>query len=361
MAASADRIAPQIASATQDARLTTIDEHVDPSVWDEYTRAHREGGVYLRASWDVVFGTYGLRLTRLAALREGQMVGALPLVWQKSWLFGRRLVSLPWFDTAGIVADDDEARDALLQGALKCAAQLGADVLELRQPQLVAGWPAPRGDKALFRLRLEADPAALWNRIGAKVRNQVRKGEKLGLTVQTGSADLVDEFYAIYSANMRDLGSPPHSRRFFEQVVDSFPEEARAHVVRYQGTGVGAALTLDNGGRLEVPWASSLRKYNSYCVNHVMYWRLLEQACERGVEWFHFGRSSLDSGPYRFKKQWGAEALPLPWHPFQIRGVAQAQRTTHIDESYSLATRVWQRMPVSFCRLFGPWLIRKLP
>jgi FemAB-related protein (PEP-CTERM system-associated) len=339
-----------------------VRDDAPPAVCREYLD-RRGASIYQRPEWDHVFRVYGLETLRLSARRDGAMIGQLPLVWQSHRLFGHRLLSLPWFDTAGIVADDEAARDGLLAAAREAAARRQVPVVELRQSQAVDGWPMGDTDKALLRLRLTADPDELWRALSAKVRNQVRKGEKSGLTVELSrdrdaALRLLPEFYSIYATNMRDMGSPSHSERFLAKVAESFSEECRIAVVRVGGRAIGGGLTLASGKCLEIPWASSLRKFGTLCVNHVMYWHLLRDACLTGFDWFHFGRSTIDSGPFHFKKQWGAEAVPLAWYSWQDGAQSDAPRN---NQKLQMASRLWQRLPLAVARRLGPHLIRHLP
>src|SRR5438046_9703572 len=86
-----------------------------------------------------------------------------------------------------------------------------------------------------MRLELPATAGALWDQLNAKVRNQVRKGQKGGFTVHWGGAELLDEFYDVFSRNMRDLGTPAFGRRLFAAVLRQFPDQSELCVVRDGG------------------------------------------------------------------------------------------------------------------------------
>ena len=332
----------------------------DYAGWNRYL-AHRGCGfVFHRTEWDRVFACYGLAPLRLVAMRSGRIVGVLPLVYQNSLVFGRRLTSLPWFDSAGVIADDVEATNALIDAALDIARNRRVSTTLLRQQDPLHGRVPSDSDKVLLRLQLERDPDALWRRFSPKVRNQVRKAEKAGLTFHSGGMDLVLEFHAVYSENMRDLGSPPHSRRFFRSLMESFRDEARIHVVRHEGKAIGTGLVIENSDTMEIPWASSLRSSSPLCVNHMMYWQILKQACERGFRCFHFGRSSKESGQYHFKKQWGAEDVPVYWYELTVNGQAAAS-VGHLREEFGWASSMWRKLPLWLAQSLGPRLIRNLP
>ena len=346
--------------AAPSAAPTRVTECLDEASWNEYVARNSAGSILHRAEWQAVYGVYRLPVLRLAAEREGNIVGILPLVWQKSLLFGNQLVSLPWFDAVNVLADDRSAWECLVSAARSAAHDRGSAVLQLRQTEPADLDCHVRTDKVLMRLKLDPDPEALWKGLSAKVRNQVRKAEKSDLAVESGGGELLDEFYAVYSKNMRDLGSPSHHRRIFSAVCEQFAESCRVHVVRRAGQAVGAGLTIANGRRLEIPWASSLREFNNLCVNHLMYWTILAGACRQGFDWFHFGRSSRDSGTYHFKKQWGAEEVPLYW--YLLDGSGKPKTTVSApQESFGWATKVWQKLPLALARRLGPYIIAKVP
>ncbi|HEX6986723.1 MAG TPA: hypothetical protein VF170_15185, partial [Planctomycetaceae bacterium] len=122
------------------------------AAWEEYL--DRRGGrtLFHRFFWDAAFGTYRLPALRLVAVREGQVSGILPLVRQRSLVFGDRLVSLPWFDAAGVLADTEEDRRALVEAAVRRAEAMGVRGLEIREAEASDLSPHVRTDKVLMRL-----------------------------------------------------------------------------------------------------------------------------------------------------------------------------------------------------------------
>jgi len=354
-----DMLQESISVAATESVPVVVSPVSDSSEWDAYLSRRGGDSLWHRSTWDRVFAVYGLPVIRLAARRDGQIVGVLPLVLQRSRLFGSHLVSLPWFDAAGIVADDGAAQSALVEAALKLAGENGLDRLNLRQADAIEGWEVERDDKVVMRLKLEKDPDVLWKRFDPKVRNQVRKAEKSNLTAASGGLELIGDFYRIYAANMRDLGSPSHSQRFFETVLSSFPQEAKIHVVRLEANVIGAGLTIANSSRLEIPWASSLQEFNRLCVNHLLYWHMLRQACIDGFSHFNYGRSTKGSGQHHFKRQWGADELPLFWYALDRAGACVVD-TRPPQSEFSTAIRVWQKLPLWLTRWLGPKIIRQV-
>lgn len=299
-------------------------------------------------------GCYGMRCWNLTVQRDGRLAGILPLALQKSQLFGRHLVSLPWLDYAGILADDDAAASELAESAMALARRLQAD-LTLRQLAPTAALAGTlRLDKVAMVLDLPQTPEQLWDGFCAKVRNQVRKAQKSQLAATWADAAALDEFFTIYSTNMRDLGSPPHSRDFFAAVLRELADVARLLIIHHEDSPAAAALVLADPRGWQVPWASSLRDLNHLCPNHLLYWTILESACGQ-TQRFCFGRSTQGSGTYKFKAQWGAQAVPLAWQTWPPRAQQVGSQDGRLVQ---LAQKAWQRLPVWVARLLGPQLIK---
>ncbi len=287
--------------------------------------------------------------------------GWLGLAYVRSVLFGRFLVSLPYLNGGGVVAEDDATARRLIDRAVQLADELDVRFLELRHERPVEH-PALNGrltSKVHMRLPLPATAAELWKQIPAKVRNQVRKGQKSGLSVVWGGEELLPEFYAVFSRNMRDLGTPVYPRELFRAALRQFPGRAELCAVRAGDRPAAAALLLHGRGVTEVPSASCLRAFNPTCANMLLYWHLLERAVERGQALFDFGRSSRDSGTYAFKKQWGARPHPAEWQYYVRSGSVGDMRPD--NPGYRRLIGLWRRLPVGLTRLLGPAIVRGIP
>ena len=131
----------------------------------------------------------------------------------------------------------------------------------------------------------------------------------------------VNGFYAVFTSNMRDLGSPVHSKGFIARVASLFSRDALFCLVKKDGrTPAAASLLLRFRDVVHNPWASSLRRFTRSSPNMLLYWKMLESACDDGCRIFDFGRSSVDGGTFRFKKQWGAQPRTLSWCRLTLDG-----------------------------------------
>lgn len=333
----------------------------DAAAWDRFVAGHEDATIYHLYAWrDFYERDFGKETHYLVARNdEGVVDGVLPLVRQKSILFGDYLCSVPYFNYGGTLADSPDARRRLFEAAARLADTLGARHLELRETRAYDDWPA-RTDKVAMLLPLPASADELGQALGSKLRSQIRRPQRENPETQVGGTELLDAFYTVFSRNMRDLGTPVYSRRMFRAILERFPENAELITIDVAGQPAAAAFLVHHRGTTEIPWASTSRDYNRISINMLLYWQALTRAIERGSGYFDFGRATTDSGTYRFKKQWGAQPRQLYWH-YHVRDGGEMPALNPDSGRYEVAIRAWRRLPVRVANLIGPLLVHDLP
>jgi FemAB-related protein (PEP-CTERM system-associated) len=293
----------------------------------------------------------------------------LPLVQFKHLIFGSRLVSLPFVDGGGILADGQQAEEALLAEAVSLGRAVGAATVELRQERPLASCTdrgvianggsigplrlATRSDKVRMLLELPVSSSALLRSFKSKLRSQINKPLKAGLTTDIGGSKLLEDFYEVFVANMRDLGSPVHSARLMRSVLAEFGERCRVFVVYKSREPVASALVIGFDKVLRNPWASSLRRYATLSPNMLLYLRMLEFACDQGYRAFDFGRSTIGEGTYKFKEQWGAAPAPLHWYYLSLTGRSVDPEGSG-GKKLEAARYYWRKLPLAVTKFVGP-------
>jgi FemAB-related protein (PEP-CTERM system-associated) len=340
----------------------SISSQVDQGAWDSFVEGFPEATSYHRWAWkEVIERSFGHRAHYLAALDgQGRVQGILPLIHMKSRLFGNFLVSVPFVNYGGLLCHGETARSALIEGAQALRRRLGADHVELRHLERPVGELPANAHKVTMILPLARSVEEQWSGFNAKLRNQIRKAQKNGLAYRTGHLELLDDFYAIFARNMRDLGTPVYGKEFFGNVLEAFPGSTRICTVSYRGRTIAAAIASSFRDTVEIPWASSISDYKSLCPNNMLYWESIRCAIESGHTRFDFGRSTPNEGTYNFKKQWGAEPVQLYWQYLMEEGRA-LPALNNKNPKFELAIRLWKRLPLVFTSAVGPHIVRSIP
>lgn len=333
--------------------------------YDAYVARHPRGTAYHFSAWmGAVERGYGHRCWYLLSEQDGELSGVLPFCRIQTPL-GRSLVSLPFCDLGGPLADDAETEARLIDEACRRLAEFSTRKVQLRIPG-DAVETEDSNDAAPVKVSMLAElPASeddLFAGFKAKLRSQIRKASKNGLVFESGrDVSAVDAFYDVFSHNMKRLGSPVHSRRWFHGIYDHYADRADIGLVKYENRVVAAGIVLYHPLRASIPWASTLSDYNHLAPNMLLYWEMLRRGCQRGCQVFDFGRSTLDEGTYRFKKQWGAEPHGLNWDEFGRSGRLQPS----VPGKPGLLGRLrpwvesgWQALPDPVANRLGPKIRR---
>jgi FemAB-related protein (PEP-CTERM system-associated) len=281
----------------------------------------------------------------------------------RSALFGHFLVSLPFLNYGGILAETPEAERQLAAAAIELARRQGASHIELRQAcpmsEPLDGWTL-RQHKAALTIPLAADPKAHWDGLSSRLRGKVRKAEKNDAVFTVGGKEDLAAFYSLYALNMRDLGTPVYTSAFFENVLGRGGQRAEILLVRRAGRSAAGAIALRQGARIELPWICQDYTESACNVNEFLYWKALEWACGQGAARLDLGRSTIDAGTYRFKLQWNPEVQTLYWYYWTMPGAPRPQLNPD-NPKYALAARIWKKLPLGVANRLGPWIVRHIP
>jgi len=141
----------------------------------------------------VIERVFGHECVYLAARNaEGQLVGVLPLVRVRSVVFGHYLVSMPFLNYGGPLGTD-AGISALVDEAVELARGDRVKLLEMRSSiPLRIGLPVSHR-KITVLLDLPDTPESLLKRFDAKLRSQIRRPQKEGVTVVFGGEPRIAE------------------------------------------------------------------------------------------------------------------------------------------------------------------------
>lgn len=326
--------------------------------WDAFVSGAPGGTFFHLLGWrDVLEAAFGFRSHYLVARRAGRIVGVLPLCEIRPTYGTCCLLSLPFAVECGVCATDDAARGALERAAVSLAEERRARYLELRDG--LGGDPFRTREGVYHRFRrtlLETD-AENFAALPRKRRSMVRSGQKNGLVVRVSAAQL-DIFYDLYARSVHRLGTPVFARRYFELLLDRFPDQCAILAVWFNQTPVAAVLSFFFDTTVLPYYAGSRREYFRYAVNDFMYWELMRYARERGARVFDFGRSKRGTGAFDFKRHWGFEPEPLRYRVYGCGNHPLPDHTTN-DRTVRLLCLGWQRLPLAVTKILGPVFVRR--
>lgn len=337
-------------------------EEIGSEKWDDYVLNHSEGTLFHLSRWKVVveksFGHRSLYCGAVTTDQQKKLVGILPLFSLHSLLFGHYLVSTPFAEIGGPLADSADIEKELVYHAARIADDMGVDYFEMRNRRPIEGFET-KGLYVNFRKEIDPDPDVNLKAIPKKQRRMVRQGRKHQLTAEFGNHQLQD-FYNILARSYHNLGTPVFGRHFLQNFIDLFGDDALIEVVRTkEGKPIASVLSFFFKDQVLPYYAGSMFEYRKLAPNDFMYWELMTYACTRGYKWFDYGRSKVDTGSYHFKRHWGFEPQPLAYQYYLVN-LQEMPNLSPTNPKYQKKVEMWKRLPFFVTKIVGPPIARYL-
>ncbi len=329
--------------------------------WDDFVHHHNEGTFFHLAGWQrVIQNTYQHKCYYYYAEDEqGEIVGILPLVEQKSALFGHSLVSTPFCVYGGAIANSDEVKKELEDHAIKLAEQLNVDYLELR-------YKSPQdNDKFItksvhsyFTYALGDTDETVLAGIKKKQRAVIRHSLKEPLNTDF-DADVKD-VHDVYAQSVRNLGTPVFPAKYFKNLKKEFGALCELMAVTHQNKPVSAVLSFYFKNEVLPYYGGGLNEARQLKSNDLMYYSLMCHAVkDKNCNSFDFGRSKNESGAYKYKKHWGMEPQPLHYQYYLVKA-KELPNLSPNNPKYKMFIKMWQKLPLWASQILGPLLSKYL-
>jgi FemAB-related protein (PEP-CTERM system-associated) len=334
----------------------------EDSRWDAFVTRHPLGTFFHLSGWRrCITEVFRHEPCYLVVEQGRRWLGVLPLFLTRSPFLGRNLVSVPYAVYGGVLADGEAAQQALLDHASSLGRQRRAGYVELRHLE-----PRP-GDRptsplyVTFRRDLPDDPAAVMPSIPKKARAEVRRArDDNGITLQPDCE--LELFFALFAENKRRLGSPALPINWFRALLEEFGRNVVLHrAVDPDGRTLAAVMSFLFRDTVSAYYSGSRTGVNDTGVNNFIYCGIMEWAVEAGFTRFDFGRSRVDSGPAKFKKNMGFEAEPLHYEYVLLGEDARLPEFHPGNPRLDLPRRMWSKVPMFVANRLGARLSRYLP
>ncbi len=328
--------------------------------WDAFVEQCSRGSFFHLCGWKrIIERIYQHKCYYLYALENDEIVGVLPLVEQKSRLFGHALISTPFCVFGGVASDNEDVMTFLEQQAIDKANELAVDYLELRYPfernnpkltrkcaHSTFGWDiAPTDDEVL---------AGVKKKQRAVIRHSLKNNLSWRADADTATA------YRVYSESVRNLGTPVFPAKYFDALREEFPEQCEVLTVEHDGKPVSSVLSFYYKGQVLPYYGGGLHEARALKSNDFMYYQLMCHSRDaHGSNYFDFGRSKDDSGAFNYKRTWGMEPVALHYQ-FHLVKAQELPNLSPNNPKYQFFIKIWQKLPVWLSNRIGPFLSKYL-
>jgi hypothetical protein len=340
-----------------------FDPLLDPR-WPEFVARHSRSSFYHSLPWlESLRRTYGYKPVAITTSPQGsELKNAVVFCGVRSWLTGRRAVSLPFSDHCDPLVETDEEFAKLIGFTLESFRSEKWKYAELRPrtplQRLPAGFDVEK-HYCFHVLDLGSDLKQLYSSLHRDcIQRKIKRGTKEGLQYREGhSADMVAAFYRLFIKTRQKHGVPPPPIEWFLNLAQCFGPALQVRIALYRETPIASILTIVHRGTITYKYGCSDPGLNRLGGTPWLFWKVIQEAKAAGLRELDLGRSEWGNrGLIAFKDRLGAKRVPVTyWRIPKSHGLGDRLVEGKV---LSLAGAVLRHMPQSILTASGRFLYR---
>jgi len=315
--------------------------------WLEWTKKDRHASVFHSPAWlRALNKTYAYRpVVFTTSEPQRELQNALVFCHVRSWLTGRRLVSLPFSDHCDPVLDanGDSELFRQLQHLIK---RNGLRYVELRPRHSSIEAPGLELSEryAFHAIDLRRTKDELFQALHKdSIRRKIQKAEKEGLVYEKGSGlEHLKKFYALFVMTRKRHGVPPSPFVWFQNLAESLGDSAEIRIASRGDNPVAALFMLNHNKTVVYKYGASDAQYSNLGGTPYLFWQTILEGKAAGYEELDLGRSDPDNaGLITFKDRLGGQRSDLSYWRISLN----PSKSVSARRGYGLAHKVFASAP----------------
>ena len=310
--------------------LTPAVYQIDPlrdRRWTALVEGHPRSSVFHTVNWlkalQAVYRYEPVAITTCPP--EAMLTNGLVFCRIRSWLTGRRLVSLPFSDHCEPLIDDQDELDAMLQYLKQGQKRWKSQYIEIRPVSYRPSSQSELQETLIYsfhRLDLRRSAQELFHAFHKDcVQRKIRRAEREGLKYETGNSEvLLQKFYKLLVATRRRQFLPPQPLAWFRGLITAFGNDLTIRVASKGDLPVASILTLRHKKSVVYKYGGSIASLNRFGGMAFLFWKTIQEAKDEGLEELDMGRSNaVNAGLVAFKEHWRAVGTTLSYWRYPPR------------------------------------------
>lgn len=339
----------------------------DEKDWQKFISNHKESRIYHTLEWkEILKKTYGYEPIYLITRNdEDEVQGVLPIFGVKSFIFGKRMVSLPYSHSVGILYQNEDALKSLINFAMQLCVDRGYNYLEIKQRNIL-----PKNIDLIEEqhyvthiLDLSMGMDNLKKCMHKSRRRAINRTLNKGVQIRKGSTlNDVKEFYEILLGVRKSQGSPPYAFKFFKLLYEFLIKNnlANIYLASWKNTIIFASIIFTYNDEIIAGYAAGYKgpRYNNLHAGELTRWTVLSEGYEAGYKTFDFGISSpYNQGLIDYKSRWGTENIKVPYYYF-LNKIDAPPVFDPTGPKFRLLSNIWKHVPIPIAKIVGPYLLK---
>jgi len=337
----------------------------DEQDWNNFVEVHPNSTIYHKIEWkQVLEATYKYKAHYFLAKNDhNEITGILPLFEVNSFIFGSRLVSLPFSYHAGILSTSNSTANELLDFAINLTIENDMKYLEIKQDvsYLNKNGLDNSMDYVTSVLHLSRNHEDIWKKLNKDKKRGIKKAQGKGLVVrELSNTDELKEFYTMVLETRKMQGVPAYPLSFFENLYKFMKPDLKIFFSYYKDNPIAGGIFQLHKDNILYGYGMN-RKDESllklYPMN-LLIWEAIQWACKNNYNTFDFGTTPIKHETLLyFKSSWGAKNNEVPYY-YYLNHMDNPPVFDPTSPKFKIITGIWKKIPMCISKKIDPYLIR---
>lgn len=332
---------------------------IEYSGWNELLLSNENYSFFHTSGWaKVISESYNYEPLYFAKIDNSELTELIPIMSIKSFLTGRRGVSLPFTDYCPIITFKRDHLKELFKAITKYGEKTKWKTIEFRSN----GINLLDKTSSLYYYRHELKLEKNYQEIIAKFRKStkrnIKKAIKEGVKVKMfNTLESVIKFYRLNTLTRRYHGLPPQPYSFFKKLYEHIISVKKGFVALafYQNKVIAGNIYLCFGKKAIYKYGASKRSYQHLRANNLIMWESIKWLAENEFDSLCFGITDpKNQGLLQFKRGWNTREEAVSYYKYNIVKDCFVTEKPRFNLSYNS----FRYMPTPILQIAGKILYR---
>jgi hypothetical protein len=328
--------------------------------WDERLKHHEKASFFHGQAWArVLLETYRYQPLYFCTANADSIVNLLGVMEVKSFLTGKRGVSLPFTDYCEPILEDGTKIEFLMEEVRRYGKQHHWKWFQVRGGDITDA--ATDQQYWVHELKLEKDTDTLFAKLSPSKRRNIRKAQSQAVQIlHRNDRAALDAYYRLHCRTRKRQGVPPQPYRFFNKIFEHVISKGQGQVLLalHQQEIIAGSIFFHFKDKALYKFGASDMSFQHLRANDLVMWEAIRWYAANAYHHFCFGRTEMENtGLRRFKLDWGAQERILNYYRYDMRQENFVTTQTAVKPVHK---RIFQMLPIPALKAFGSMTYRHM-
>jgi len=311
--------------------------------WDELLLTSDQSTFFHTTAWAKVLSeSYRYKPLYFTLIQNSKLKIMLPVMEVKSFLTGKRGVSLPFTDHCPPIAENENAFNEMFKQVIRHGKKANWKAIDLKCcVNYLRGSTLPFETFLTHDLDVSQTDQEIFYHFRDSTKRNIKKAIQNHVNVKIQkSLESVKEYYRLNCITRKAHGLPPQPFYFFKKIHEHIISQNKGFVVlaAYKNKVIAGAVFFHFSEQAIYKYGASDPRHLNLRPNNLVMWEAIKWYCQNGFKNFNFGRTELQhKGLLQFKKGWGTEEEILNYYKYDLKENCFVPKNGGIKSSYNLA------------------------